>query len=95
MKKTIEIDGVTMRYDVEGDGSRAVVVMHGWGCEASTVAVLAQAALLPSTRVYNLDLPGFGKSDEPAEVWGVDCYTTFIEEFCRRESIERPVLIGH
>ena len=95
MKKTREIDGVTMRYDVEGDGSRAVVVMHGWGCEASTVAVLAQAALLPSTRVYNLDLPGFGKSDEPAEVWGVDRYTTFIEEFCRRESIERPVLIGH
>lgn len=95
MEKTIEIDGVTMRYDVEGSGSRPVIVMHGWGCEARTVDVLEQAALLPSTRVYNLDLPGFGKSTEPTEVWGIDRYTRFIEEFCRREGIERPVLIGH
>lgn len=95
MEKSIETNGVKMRYDIEGEGSRAVIVMHGWGCEASTVKVLADAALMPSTRVYNLDLPGFGKSNEPDGVWGVERYTEFIETFCKQEKIERPVLIGH
>lgn len=95
MEKSIDTNGVKMRYDVEGEGSRAVIVMHGWGCEASTVKVLADAALMPSTRVYNLDLPGFGKSEEPGQVWGVDRYTACIEELCKQEGIDRPVLIGH
>lgn len=95
MEKTIDIDGVTMRYDVEGSGSRAVIVMHGWGCKASTVAILAQAAADESTTVYNLDLPGFGDSTEPPTVWGVDDYTRFIEEFVEHEGISAPVLIGH
>ncbi len=95
MEKTIEIDGVTMRYDVDGCGDRPVIVMHGWGCKASTVAVLANAASDASTTVYNLDLPGFGASSEPISVWGVDEYTRFIEEFAKRERIENPVLVGH
>ncbi|MDE5662057.1 MAG: alpha/beta hydrolase [Muribaculaceae bacterium] len=95
MEKTIEIDGVNMRYDIEGCGQQPVIVMHGWGCKASTVAVLAQAAAGSATTVYNLDLPGFGASTEPADVWGVDRYTQFIEEFCRRLGIADPVLIGH
>ena len=95
MEQTIEIRGVQMRYYVEGSGSRAVIVMHGWGCKASTVALLAQAACGTGTTVYNLDLPGFGDSTEPAEVWGVDQYTKCIEEFVRSLGIERPSLIGH
>lgn len=95
MNKTIEIDGVELHYTVEGTGSQAVIVMHGWGCRRSTVAIPAAAALGANTRVYNLDLPGHGDSTEPADVWGVDRYTRCIEEFCRREGISRPVLIGH
>ena len=95
MEQTIDIDGVTLRYDTEGSGPRAVIVMHGWGCKASTVALLAQAAGGAGTTVYNLDLPGFGASTEPADVWGVERYTACIEEFVRRHGIERPSLIGH
>ncbi|MCH5220949.1 MAG: alpha/beta hydrolase [Muribaculaceae bacterium] len=95
MERTIEIGGVKMRYDVEGSGQRPVIVMHGWGCKASTMAILANAATDSTTTVYNLDLPGFGESTEPAEVWGVDMYTKFIEDFAKMERIENPVLIGH
>lgn len=65
MEQTIEIDGLRMRYDRIGDGPQAVIIMHGWGCKASTVQVLADAAAAPATTVYNLDLPGFGGSQEP------------------------------
>ena len=95
MEQNIEIDGVNIRYYTEGSGPRPVIVMHGWGCKASTVAVLAQAAAGSGTTVYNIDLPGFGDSTEPAEVWGVERYTSAIEEFARRLGLVRPSLIGH
>ena len=95
MSKEIEIDGVKLSYCVSGSGSQPVIVMHGWGCTSATVAVLADACLDSSTTVYNLDLPGFGLSTEPAEVWGVGEYTALIEEFCRRLKIENPILVGH
>lgn len=95
MEKKIEIEGVSMRYDVLGSGSQPVVVMHGWGCKASTVQVLADACADISTTVYNLDLPGFGDSSEPPAAWGVEDYTAFIEKFAAAEGITRPVLVGH
>lgn len=95
MEQNIEIDGVNIRYYTEGSGPRPVIVMHGWGCKASTVAVLAQAAAGSGTTVYNIDLPGFGDSSEPGEVWGVERYTSAIEEFARRLGLVRPSLIGH
>lgn len=95
MEQTIEIEGLRMRYDRIGQGPQAVIVMHGWGCKASTVQVLADAATAQSTTVYNLDLPGFGGSQEPPASWGVYDYAHFIETFVARLGIERPVLIGH
>lgn len=95
MENRIEIDGVSLRYESEGSGSRPVIVMHGWGCKASTVAVLATAAAGAGTTVYNLDLPGFGGSSEPEEVWGIERYTALLEEFVRRLGLKNPVLIGH
>lgn len=95
MEKRIDIDGISLRYDVEGTGPMSVIVMHGWGCKASTVSVLAGAAAGSGTTVYNLDLPGFGGSSEPAEIWGIDRYTALLEEFVLRSGIVNPVLIGH
>lgn len=95
MEETIEINGLKMRYDRSGDGSQAVIVMHGWGCKASTVQLLADAATSAGTTVYNLDLPGFGASQEPPADWGVYDYAHFIEAFSDALGIERPVLIGH
>lgn len=95
MEQRIEIDGVRLRYDVEGSGPRPVIVLHGWGCRASTMAIPAQAAAGAGTTVYNFDLPGFGGSTEPEEVWGIERYTACIEEFVRLKGLKRPVLIGH
>ena len=65
MEKDIEIDGMRMHYDVTGPETGApVVLMHGWGCDHTTVRSIA-AILESGMRVYNLDLPGHGQSDEP------------------------------
>lgn len=84
-----------LHYDETGpEGSAEVVLMHGWGCDHTTVRSIA-AILEQGLHVYNLDLPGHGISDEPPTAWGVDEYTCFIEKFCKELNIKNPTLIGH
>ena len=91
--KEIEYNGVKMCYSVCGDGP-ALILMHGWGCNKSTVASIEKIASQTHT-VYNVDFPGFGDSTEPKTVWGVEEYTQIIEHLADVEGISSPVLIGH
>lgn len=93
MEKTINIRGTQLFYTVEGEGM-PVILMHGWGCNHSTLESI-EAQLTPGFKVYNVDFPGFGGSNEPSAVWGVEEYTSLIEDFARQEHIESPILLGH
>ena len=93
MEKTINIRGTQLFYTVEGEGM-PVILMHGWGCNHSTLKSI-EAQLTPGFKVYNVDFPVFGGSNEPSAVWGVEEYTSLIEEFARQEHIESPILLGH
>lgn len=93
MLQTKNLCGVTLQYNVEGEGY-PVILMHGWGCNHTTVASI-ERLLAPHFKVYNLDFPGFGGSSTPPAVWGVEEYTRLLEDFVKAESIECPILIGH
>ncbi len=93
MEKDIELDGLSVRMEVTGEG-RPLILMHGWGCDHTTVRSIAATAAQTHT-VYNIDFPGFGSSQEPSEVWGVERYTHMVEELARKENLESPVLVGH
>ena len=93
MEKNIKINGLNFHYTVQGNGS-PIVLMHGWGCNSTTLASIENVAVESHT-VYNVDFPGFGESQEPNEVWGVEKYTQLIEEFVKIEKIENPILLGH
>lgn len=93
MEKNIKINGLDFHYTVQGSGS-PIVLMHGWGCNLTTLASIETVAAENHT-VYNVDFPGFGESEEPSEVWGVEKYTQLIEAFIKLENIENPILLGH
>lgn len=93
MEKDIELSGLKVRMEVTGQGS-PLILMHGWGCNHTTVRSIASTAALTHT-VYNIDFPGFGGSQEPPEVWGVEDYTRLIEELVQKEALDAPVLVGH
>lgn len=94
MRQYIDLEGGTrLAYTVSGEG-KPMILMHGWGCNADTLASVEKVAA-ESHRVYNIDFPGFGQSPEPAEVWGVDDYTRVVEAFVKALGLERPVLLGH
>ena len=98
MDKDINICGLQLHYTDSGDGDagrRVIILLHGWGCSHATLASVERTALQAGYRVINVDFPGFGASQEPSEVWGIEKYTLLMEEFVKALAIERPVLLGH
>lgn len=95
MENDIEIDGMRLHYEVTGpETGHPVLLMHGWGCDHTTVRSISDG-INRELRVYNVDLPGHGKSQEPPGAWGVDDFTKLMEKFIARLGLEDPVLIGH
>lgn len=95
MDKTVDINGVTVHYTYEPGSGTPVVLMHGWGCNHTTLASVENVVRECGNPVLNIDFPGFGSSSEPVEVWGVDDYTCMLRALLEKEGIERPVLLGH
>lgn len=96
----INLRGLRVHYTVQGSGP-ALVLMHGWGCNSSTVASIADVAAESHT-VYSLDLPGFGLkgvvevlSEEPKDVWGTFEYAQLLGDFIQALGLDKPALIGH
>lgn len=95
MDKETRLEGLKLHYTDSEKGDKTIVLMHGWGCNHTTVASIEAVALSCGYRVINVDFPGFGESEEPADVWGVEQYTRQIEALVRELGIVRPTLLGH
>lgn len=93
MEKSYIYDRITLRYDDDGEGE-PLLLLHGWGCE-SNVWNGIKPVLVKHFRVISVDLAGFGRSDEPQSVWGVEEYTRSIEALAKEIGAERPILVGH
>jgi len=85
--------GKKVYYTECGEGE-PVLFLHGWGCDGSIFKNF-YADLSPQYHVLALDFPGFGQSEEPEEVWGVEEYTKMLEAFCSDLKLASPSLIGH
>ena len=99
-ERNVEIDGLNLHYEEAGNPEKpAVVIMHGWGCDATTVRSITDA-LSDKRHVISVDLPGHGASSEPpllpdGRPWGVEEYARCIEILIRDLGLSRPALIGH
>ncbi len=93
MERTITVKGIKISYRRAGSGN-PVILMHGWGCDSSTLNLFERVGS-EQHEVFNLDLPGFGKSQEPPVAWGVEEYTEMLEEFVTALGIVNPVVLGH
>ncbi len=93
MENTVIANGVKVNYVMTGEG-QDVLLLHGWGC-STDIWRTVQAGLDKNFRVTSIDFPGFGKSDEPTSVWGVEEYTRCVEDLIESLQLKNPVLIGH
>jgi pimeloyl-ACP methyl ester carboxylesterase len=88
-----KIDNLNINYIEKGEG-RVTLIVPGWGTTIDTYMTLINS-ISTYSKVYCLDMPGFGKSEEPKEAWDVDKYIDFIIKFIESENIKELDLIGH
>lgn len=89
------INGLNINYIDEGAGP-LLVMLHGWGSNIDLFAGVISFAK-SKYHVVAMDMPGFGKSDEPAEPMGVDDYVDFVLAFIGKLYPEEKevIFLGH
>ena len=93
MDKFFTYQSLRLHYTDCGEG-HPILLLHGWGCNTDTFNAV-HPFLEARFRVLTVDFAGFGQSDEPEDVWGVEEYTRSIEALAKAEGVENPILIGH
>lgn len=90
----VTINGLNIQYIDKGSGDTTVLLLHGWGVDASLYHVIIDH-LAAYCRVVAPDLPGFGASDEPPHPFTPDDYADFVTDFAEALGITEATTIGH
>ena len=89
------IKNININYEYFDNKSKtSLVFLHGWGQNIKMMESLAK----PFCKKYNvliIDLPGFGESEEPKEIWSIYDYSEMVNELLKELKIKNPILIGH
>jgi len=91
----IKIKDIDINYEdygnVEGD---TIVLLHGWGQNIAMMRPIGDK-FQKKCRIVIIDLPGFGSSEEPNEVWSIYDYVDMVKELLNNLKIQSPIMIGH
>lgn len=90
----VEHDGVRLAYVEAGQGSPAVLLVHGMACDHTHL--LPQLHHLERRhRVVAVDLRGHGASDAPEGDYSGEVLGEDLRVVCRELGLDRPVVVGH
>ncbi|MEK7059288.1 MAG: alpha/beta hydrolase [Patescibacteria group bacterium] len=90
----IIVDDLLTHYELSGKG-KLVLVLHGWGDSAKGLSALSNQ-LAKRYQVLAVDLPGFGGSQPPEDVWDLDNYSKFVSALLDKLKFSQPyAVIGH
>lgn len=87
--------GIKINYrDYGNKKGDAIIYLHGWGQNIEMMEPIANP-FVESHRLIIIDLPGFGKSEEPTFVWSLDDFTEMVHELVKKLDLKNPYLVGH
>ena len=89
----IKVGGINTRYWQAGNRGNCIILIHGLGASVE-VWMHNIAALAKDHRVFVLDLPGFGYSEQPPLAFCPFDYASFIDNFMEALHIPKASLIG-
>jgi pimeloyl-ACP methyl ester carboxylesterase len=88
------VDGVHIEYQVYGSGDPAVVLIHGWSCDANYWRSQLDALKAKYTTV-TVNLAGHGASTRNRTDWSMANYGEDVAAVVRQLQSPRVVLVGH
>lgn len=89
----IKIDGHNVYYQKVGKG-KDLILLHGWGQDVSTWWGVIDK-LKEQFTLWLIDLPGFGRSDNLKRTFGVLDYAKVVEQFIKKQKLNKPHFLGH
>ena len=92
--KLIEKDRVILTYEDINQGLPAIVFVHGWGCDHTSLAAQTEF-FSKSHRVVSVDLRGHGKSDAPDQDYSMAVFADDLAWLCQKLGLIKPIVIGH
>jgi pimeloyl-ACP methyl ester carboxylesterase len=94
-EKQIIIQNRMVTYYVSPNVSaKPYLFLHGWGSN-STLWFNSLKNIISEKYCLFVDLPGFGKSEIPAEPWNLAEYVNFVALFLKKLGLSKVELIGH
>src|SRR5262245_20454415 len=87
-------DSIQIAYEVHGNGTPALIFVHGWSCDRS----YWQGQLEPFSRnfkVVAIDLAGHGESGLSRKSWTIEAFGADVAAVVKKLNLQRVVLIGH
>jgi len=88
------LDGTRIHYVNYGQGTEALVLIHGWSCNLDYWRDQVPA-FEKRNRVIAIDLPGHGESDKPQLTYSMEYFARAVDAVMRDAKVERAVLVGH
>lgn len=85
------IKDVDINYIEYGEGDD-IVLLHGWG---QNIAMMKPVGDKLKGHIIILDLPGYGESTEPPNVWTIYDYVECVHEFLNSIGVKNPIMMGH
>jgi pimeloyl-ACP methyl ester carboxylesterase len=88
----IDVDGLTINYDVQGDGEPLLLIPYLAADHACYAFQLP--AYTEQFSCISVDLPGSGESDKPAGPYSTETYADQVAEFMAAAGIEEAHVAG-
>jgi pimeloyl-ACP methyl ester carboxylesterase len=88
-----DIDGVTLHYELTGDGPATIALLHGIGGSGDDFAPLAPL-LAERFRVLAWDARGFGRSARPAEGYTIARFARDLAGLLDHLGVDKAVIMG-
>lgn len=88
-------DGRKVRYDFGGGEGTPLLLLHGWGCDASSMRHVFDYFVRRGRTVIAPDLEGFGASDPPPPTYTVYDYARSVFRLVRLTGASEADVIAH
>ncbi|MCK9393666.1 MAG: alpha/beta hydrolase [Candidatus Paceibacterota bacterium] len=97
LEKITNIDGLDTKYRIIKGSSKkgTLLIFHGWGGTSFSWLNVASILADDGFDVVTMDMPGFGETPPPSDIWGTDEYVKFLYDFCKKIKLDNFYLLGH